>query len=129
MQTESKRKKSKKRARTATGNCYESALNVMMRMCEEGDASHYRLVHAEIIGQGPIEGVRHGHAFVIDVVKDVAYDESNGRTVCWPMAVYAAVSRMHEANNWHMYTRKEASRWALETGVYGPWELETSTGF
>jgi len=120
--------KKKKRPRTATGDCYEAAVHTMMRLCDEGDKSHYRLVHAEIIGQGPIEGVRHGHAFVVDVVKDLAYDESNGRKVCWPLAVYAGISRMYEIGNWHMYTMKQASHWMLETGVYGPWELETSTG-
>jgi hypothetical protein len=113
---------------TATGNCYEAALQTLMRLCGEGDQSHYRLVHAEIIGQGPIEGVRHGHAFVVDVVREIAYDESNGRNVCWPTPVYAAISRIHEVGNWHIYTFKEASRRALETGVYGPWDLETSTG-
>jgi hypothetical protein len=35
---------------------------------------------------------------------------------------------MHEVGNWHEYTMKEAARLMLETGVYGPWDLETSTG-
>ena len=120
--------KKKKRRRTATGDCYEAAVHTMMRLCDEGDTSHYRLVHAEIVGQGPIEGVRHGHAFVVDVVKDLAYDESNGKKVCWPLPVYASVARINEARNWYVYTMKQASHWMLETGVYGPWELETSTG-
>jgi hypothetical protein len=110
------------------GDCYEAALNTLLRLCREGDEAHYRLVHAEIIGQGPIDGLRHGHAFVVDVVRDLAYDESNGKNVCWPLPMFAAIARMHEVGNWHMYTLKEASRWALETGVYGPWELKTSTG-
>jgi hypothetical protein len=112
----------------ATGDCYESALRTLMRLCGEGNSSDYRLVHAEIIGQGPIDGVHHGHAFVIDVVRNVAYDDSNGRSVCWPTPIYTALARMHEVGNWRMYTLSEASRWALETGVYGPWELKTSTG-
>jgi phenylpropionate dioxygenase-like ring-hydroxylating dioxygenase large terminal subunit len=113
---------------TATGNCYEAGLTTLMRLCSEGDESHYRLVHAEIIGQGPIDDLRHGHAFVVDVVRDVAYDESNGKNVCWPLPVYAAIARMHEVGNWHMYTLKEASLRALDTGEYGPWDLVTSTG-
>lgn len=114
--------------RTATGNCYEAAFQTLMRLCLEGDKSHYRLVHAEIIGQGPIDGVHHGHAFVVDVVRDLAYDESQRRELCWPLHLYASISRMHEVGNWHIYTIEEASRRALDTGVYGPWDLETSTG-
>lgn len=128
MQATKTNRRRRRRPDDAVGNCYEAAIDTLVRLCRSGCESDYRLVHAEIVGQGPIEGVRHGHAFVVDVVRGVVYDESNGRTLCWPLAVYAAVSRMAEANNSHEYTFAEAARKMLDTGVYGPWDLETSTG-
>jgi hypothetical protein len=111
---------------TAEGNCYESALGVMYRLCTDGCPEQYRLVHAEILGQGPIEGVAHGHAFVVDIVNDVVFDESNGRHLRMDSGVYEALARIN--GNVHVYTWDEAVERAFDEGHYGPWDLVTSTG-
>jgi len=118
----------RRKKKPAEGDCYEAALKTMMRLCTDGDPTRYRLVHAEIIGQGPIEGLRHGHAFVVDVADDLAIDESNGRNLRMDLGMYEALARIHVAGNWHVYTFKQACGWALDSGTYGPWELETATG-
>ena len=110
----------------STGNCYESALGVMYRLCTDGCPEQYRLVHAEIIGQGPIEGVAHGHAFVVDIVNDIVVDESNGRHLRMDSGVYEAIARIR--GNVHVYTWDEAVERAFDEGHYGPWDLVTSTG-
>lgn len=112
----------------AGGNCYESALGVMYRLCTDGCPEQYRLVHAEIIGQGPIEGVAHGHAFVVDLVNDIVYDESNGRHLRMDSGVYEALARISVHGNVCVYTWDEAVENAFESGHYGPWDLVTSTG-
>lgn len=112
----------------ATGNCFESALHVMHRLCIGGQTERYRLVHAEIIGQGPIEGVAHGHAFVVDVIDDIAYDESNGRVIRMDVGLYEALARIPVHQNTCVYTWEEAVEKSCESGHYGPWDLVTSTG-
>lgn len=111
---------------SAKGNCYESALHLMYRLCTDGNPDQYRLVHAEIIGQGPIEGVPHGHAFVVDIIEDIVYDESNGRDLRMDTGVYEALARI--TGNVHVYTWDEAVEKSFESCHYGPWDLVTSTG-
>jgi hypothetical protein len=112
----------------AKGNCYESALHLMYRLCTDGNPDQYRLVHAEIIGQGPIEGLAHGHAFVTDIVNDIVMDESNGRELRMDSGIYEALARISVHGNVHVYTWDEAVEKAFDTGHYGPWDLVTSTG-
>lgn len=114
---------------TATGDCYEAALKAMYRLCSDGDASRYRLVHAEVIGQGPIDGVAYGHAFVVDVLDEVVIDESNGKQVVMPICIYEALGRIHVHSNTHAYQWDEVVEKVLEHDTYGPWDLVTSTGY
>jgi hypothetical protein len=116
------------RKKSETGDCYEAALKALYRLCSDGDTHRYKLVHAEIVGQGPIEGLLHGHAFVVDIKDDMVIDESNGRHLHMDLEMYAAFARMHVASNWHIYTFKQACMMAVKSGTYGPWDLETSTG-
>lgn len=114
--------------RGAAGNCFESAMKLMHRLCTTGTAERYRLIHAEIIGQGPIEGIAHSHAFVVDVIDDIAYDESNGRSLQMDVGLYEAIARIATHSNVCVYTWDEAVENAFDHGHYGPWDLVTSTG-
>jgi hypothetical protein len=113
----------------ATGDCYEAALLFLMNDLGGifNDLDGYKLVHAEILGQGPIEGLHHGHAWV--EFKGKAFDKSNGRNLVMDAKKYREMARVKEAgNNVHEYTWPEAKRKCVETGIYGPWDLKTSTG-
>lgn len=113
----------------ANGDCYEAAFNFMMDQCmfNPSQAGKYTLVHAEVMGQGPIEGVTFGHAFV---VKDgnTVIDRSNGRNIELPKNVYYAIGRIYDIGNIHEYTWEDARKIVSRTGHYGPWGLKTGSG-
>lgn len=114
---------------SANGDCYEAAFKAMMDECMfNPDAEdRYVLVHAEVMGQGPIEGTTFGHAFL---VKDdsTVIDKSNGRNLELPRQVYYFIGRIEEIGNKHEYTWAEARKKARKTGHYGPWDLKTTSG-
>ncbi|NBR00792.1 MAG: hypothetical protein EBT79_10905 [Actinobacteria bacterium] len=89
--------------------------------------SRYTLVHAEVMGQGPLEGTTFGHAFV---VKDraVVVDRSNGRNLEMPAFLYYAIGQISDIGNEHQYTWAEALEKALKYETYGPWDLKTRSG-
>jgi GNAT superfamily N-acetyltransferase len=115
---------------TANGDCYEAAGNYMMRFIF-GDAKddsrihRLRLVHGEVTGQGPLEGIKYGHAWVED--GNMVIDQSNGKDLRMPKAAYYALGRI--GSNVHKYTMAEFKRKAVETGIWGPWDLETESGY
>lgn len=108
------------------GNCYEAALHYIMDhvlgMGVKNPQRHLRLVHGEVAGQGPMAGTTFGHAWVED--GDTVIDQSNGRDIRMPKAIYYAVGRIDEIGNIHVYTPEEARDRCIEHGVYGPWDLE-----
>jgi hypothetical protein len=111
------------------GNCYQSAVDFMIVKHLRGEAGKYRLVHAEICGQGPLEGVRYGHAWILDVERDVVIDKSNGNDLEWPRAVYESIARVAAAgNNKHEYEWAAVREKIVESGHYGPWDLVSSSG-
>jgi len=119
------------KARSAEGDCYEAAANYLV---ENGlgmwggsqKKGNLILVHAEVMGQGPLDGVAFGHAWVED--GNTVIDRSNGGDVRMSKQRYYAAGKIGEINNIHKYTVEEARRKLLDTGVYGPWDLRTSTG-
>lgn len=113
------------------GDCYEAAFKFMMskRFVQSEQAKNdFTLVHAEVMGQGPLEGVSYGHAFVIDNTTDIVIDVSNGRNIKMGVGLYFAIGGIDYLNNIHKYTWSEANEKAAVTGVYGPWDLITKTG-
>lgn len=108
------------------GDCYEAALHYIMDhvlgMGVKDPQHHLRLVHGEVAGQGPMAGTTFGHAWIED--GDTVIDQSNGRDIRMPKAVYYAVGRIDEIGNIHVYTPEQARDQCLRHGVYGPWELE-----
>ena len=109
------------------GDCYEAAVNFVMDECLFGSC-HYTIVHAEVAGQGPVEGINFGHAYVVDTRSNLVIDRSNGRNVAMPRDAYEALGKINEIGNFREYAWKEVRRKMVEHEHYGPWDLETSTG-
>lgn len=118
----------------ARGDCYEAAVVYMMEhgTLGVGDGNpDLVLVHGEVRGQGPIAGVRYGHAWIED--GETVIDTSNGRNIRMPKVLYYAIGGVYPdappfKPNLHKYTAEEVRAKLLEHRVYGPWDLKTSTG-
>lgn len=87
------------------------------------------LVHGTAVGQGPIEGQHHAHAWcertdrvewpdgaVHELVTCI--DHSNGHEIEMPAAVYYRIGRVHDVRR---YEHDDAISTALRHGHYGPW--------
>jgi hypothetical protein len=107
------------------GDCYEAAGRYMMDNCMVQPACGMKLVHAEVTGQGPIKGLKYGHAFVLDD-RGTVIDRSNGRNVVMPKEVYYLLGQI--GSNAHEYTWDEARQKMLEFEHWGPWDLSTESG-
>ena len=124
----------------AKGDCYEAAGQYMMKECTFGkDDCGLVLVHGEVGGQGHLEGIRYGHAWVED--GDTVIDKSNGRDIRMPKAFYYMIGRISRetfdddgynpagGQNVHRYPWSEARGKIMEYEHWGPWDLETSSGY
>ena len=92
------------------GDCFEASLKYILSLSEQESEilGEIKLVHAEVMGQGPLEGITFGHAFV--TVGDLVIDKSNGRDVRIPKSFYYSLGKI------------------FEIGTYGPWDLVTRSG-
>ena len=123
-----------KRQKTSGGDCYEAAAKYILSVGNPafggtpGAAANLVVVHAEVMGQGPIEGVQYGHGFVVDKSSDTVIDTSNGRDIRLPRFIYYAIGQIEYIGNIHEYTYDEVTEKMLESGHYGPWDLKTSSG-
>jgi len=108
------------------GDCYEAAGKLVMDRGILGPDKKLILVHGEVMGQGPLEGVQFGHAWVLD--GSTVLDYSNNRRLEQPKSVYYAIGRILEIGNWHHYTVNQMRKKILQYQHWGPWDLETSTG-
>ena len=110
-----------------TGDCYEAAVKYMYSNCMSDPDCGLILVHGEVAGQGPLEGMTFGHAWVLE--GSVVVDNSNGRNLTLPMQVYYAVGGIDRIGNTHTYTWKETREKLIEFEHYGPWDLATESGY
>jgi len=126
----------------ALGDCFEVAFRYLM----EARNPEARLVHAVcLIGTGPRIDLPYGHAWVevplelaglediiaekfgaerevlLESLPRVCIDLSNGRDIRVPHPFYYLGGRPTQI---HRYTFLEAANLAIDTGIYGPWELE-----
>lgn len=113
------------------GDCYQAALVYALSLATSEREAH-RVCHGEPLGQGPIEGVRHGHAWVerVEVLRFpdrdiehaivVCIDKSNGNDATLPAELYYKVGDI-AVDEVERYTVDEAWTLALEHGHYGPW--------
>jgi len=109
----------------AGGNCYETAANYIIDNLFSRGPSDMVLVHAEVTGQGPIDGLKYGHAWV--EIGGIVIDNSNGNNIKLPTEVYYRMGQV--GSNIYKYTPEEVRRWLIDSGTYGPWELETESGY
>ena len=114
----------------ACGDCFEAAFNWVMDNCILGpmkDAcDEVRLVHGEVTGQGELEGIKYGHAWV--EIGDAVIDTSNNRTVVMRKSEYYRIARIPRKPNVYKYTVDAARMKILTHQHYGPWDLETESG-
>ena len=114
-------------ALAANGDCYEAAGRYMMDKCQfGGDCTGWVLVHGEVMGQGDIDGITFGHAWVES--NGMVIDKSNGRDLQLPASLYYAVGKIDEIGNVVKYSWPDARDKILEFEHWGPWDLETSSG-
>ena len=111
-----------RRKRPATGDCYEAAGRYIIDNYDPG----LRLVHGEVAGQGPLEGMTVGHAWVLD--GDMVIDRANGRDLRIPKVVYYAMGAIDQIDNVHVYTQKQAIQQMVQHEHFGPWDLKTRSG-
>jgi hypothetical protein len=109
------------------GDCYEAAAQFCMGFMPEPVqfVGEPYLVHAEVKGQGKVEGIRFGHAWVED--DENVYDYSNARKIVMPKVVYYAIGDVQTENplKYQRYTFSEARAKMLKTKNYGSWDIET----
>lgn len=100
--------------RSWRGDCYEAATRLIL---EAGPRCDLRVCQGEPMGQGPIAGIRHGHAWVErrGLVWDLCHSPNP-----LPAPLYYAIGRI-EAERVRRYTHSDVL-YALRTeGHYGPW--------
>lgn len=107
------------------GDCYESAGNYMVDRCTLDRSCKLILVHAEVTGQGPIDGLKYGHAFVLD--GDTVIDNANGRNLKMPKQEYYQIGGI--GSNVHEYSFEDFRKNILSYKHWGPWDLETESGY
>ena len=96
----------------ATGTCYPDAYHYMRDHADK----KLTLVHGLVSGQGHLEGIRYGHAWVLDGNKVI--DPSIGRT--FPKSMYYKVGEITKKESTE-YTFMEMVQEVSKSGTYGPW--------
>lgn len=97
----------------AKGQCYEKAAKAIIQGL---DIPALRLCHGQPVGQGPIEGIKHGHAWL--ELGDIVIDPSTGGVFRTEQYYRIGQIKNKEVKR---YTRLEAIRMLVQTEHYGPW--------
>jgi hypothetical protein len=108
------------------GDCYEAAGKYMMDECVFSNDCGLILVHGEVAGQGALDGVTFGHAWVLD--SGMVVDRSNGRNLQLPQGAYYNLGQIDQIGNTHEYTWEEARNKITKYEHWGPWDLTTESG-
>ena len=109
------------------GDCYESAVNSFMgnRWTEFGlpdKRDAWTLVHTMCAGGGTIEGVRFGHAFLLNREMGLVIDIANGRGGLLPAPRYFKLGDVDpDKYPFYEYTYAEMLEELVEHETYGPW--------
>ena len=106
----------------ANGDCYEAAGKYILAHPNDG----LILVHAEVMGQGKLDGISFGHAFIVD--GENVIDKSNGRNIQMPKSLYFAIGQIYDLDNFYQYDYKAAQKKILDLSQWGPWDLQTRSG-
>ena len=131
---------SRKADRDPQGHCFENTGRYMMNHNEPDLV----LVHGYMMGQGPIEGVRFAHSWLErknseaiggdlsrlakkdqDILGRTAIDMTTDERVADPVEMPAVLYRsVGQAEVQHEYTHEEVLKKMVETGHFGPWDME-----
>lgn len=98
------------------GNCYESALHLMMDFYQKG-LKDIKLVHGIVTGQGALEGIEYGHAWV--ELNSMVFDSSNGRDLVLPKKQYYDIGKIKITRK---YNYDDMLKMMDKYGTYGPWD-------
>jgi len=104
------------------GDCFEASGRYMMDNAMYGGNSDLLLVHGEVTGQGPIRGVKYGHAWIED--GNTIHDVSRGRDIQMPKDLYYALGNINESSVFK-YDMEHMRQKILDSGHWGPWDLKT----
>jgi hypothetical protein len=128
----------KARRRRDNGDCFEAAVRVLQLL--QRSPTHSGgcwLVHGEVAGQGRLEGVTFGHAWVEEelvvaapltlagTVRVLVHDHSCGRSVKMDRELYYAIGHIAKIANVWRYSWEEARDKLLAHKTFGPWDLVT----
>jgi len=104
-------------AKNKGGDCYKAAADyVIDHAFRSNGKKGLVLVHGEVTGQGAIDGVQYGHAWVED--GSTAIDVSNGRNINMPKPLYYAIGRIGKTIR---YTPEQMREKILKHKHFGPW--------
>jgi len=102
------------------GDCYCASGRYVM---SHGFSNpNLKLVHGEVTGQGKIQGIKYGHAWIED--GEEVIDVSGGRFLKLPKVIYYAIGRIEEDKVFKYDVRQVIDK-TSETGNWGPWDLQT----
>jgi len=99
------------------GSCYQDAMNYFSMKSISN--KKLKLVHGLVVGQGPIEGVKYGHAWVED--GNTVIDPSKKPALKVPKQLYYAIGNIKKSTVFD-YNRAETSAAVSKHKTYGPWE-------
>lgn len=108
------------------GDCYRAAHLTVINSARSGDFREVVLVHGLVDGNGPLKGVRFGHAWVEVTTPDqgvIVADHSNGGRVYAKRDVYYKAGGVVEAEC-RRYSAAQAAVMAMSSGHTGPWDEE-----
>ena len=111
----------------STGNCYEANGSYFMENALfPGNNKKLKMVHGEVTGQGSLDGVKYGHAWIED--GNTVIDVSNGKNIKMSKKAYYQSGHIGENGNIHTYSPEKFREKILQHEHWGPWDLRTSTG-
>ena len=97
------------------GNCYQAAMDYLIMHSLKN--KKMKLVHGLVTGQGPIEGVVYGHAWVED--GNTVIDATKKPVLKIPKQLYYAIGNIKKT---FKYDRSETAQMVTKFKTYGPWE-------
>lgn len=83
--------------------------------------ANFVLVHAIVTGQGPIEGIKYGHAFLLHKDSQIVYDIS--ADVRMPFQIY---KQLGQIEYYVVYEWQDAVKQCNKYGHYGAWDEQVS---
>ncbi len=99
------------------GDCYKAALEAFKDFYDMGERN-IKLVHGVVTGQGVLDGVEYGHAWV-EVDDSIVCDYSNGQDIEMPISEYYRIGNVQLTKK---YNFDQVANNIMKNGTYGPWD-------